>query len=212
MRLLLIRHGQSIGNAAERIQGHLDLGLSEHGRWESGRLAARVAALAVDALYCSPLLRARETAEIAFAAFDGALQERPALMERDVGELSGLSGPEVRERFPDLANARRDGGVHTVVPGYEPDDRFQRRVIAEVDALIERHPEGSVVAVTHGGVIGAFTRHAMSIPYRQPGGFSIGNTSISIFDIAGPGFDPERRPRVRLVSLNDTCHLDDEPR
>ena len=63
MRLLLIRHGESTANAEGRWQGHADFSLSERGRRESERLAERLAAWPIDALYTSPLRRARETEE-----------------------------------------------------------------------------------------------------------------------------------------------------
>ncbi len=54
MRLLLIRHGESVANAEGRLQGHLDVLLSDRGRRQAERLAEKLAPLGVEALYTSP--------------------------------------------------------------------------------------------------------------------------------------------------------------
>ena len=100
MRLLLIRHGESIANAEGRLQGHLDIPLSDRGRRQAERLAERLAVLSVKALYTSPLLRAKGTAEIMSERLGLAIEQRAALMERNVGELEGLTREEIIARFP----------------------------------------------------------------------------------------------------------------
>lgn len=200
MRLLLIRHGESSANAEGRLQGRLDFSLSERGRRESERLAARIEPLGVAALYASPLARARETAQILAARVALEPVERPALMERDVGELAGLTRDEILARFPQYAPARA-ARRPTDVAGFEPDEPFIERVLSAFDAIIPVHPEQTVAVVTHGGVIGAYIRHALELPAIRPGPLTIDNASITTFDIAGGGGS------ARLVSLNDTCHL-----
>lgn len=109
MRLLLIRHGESSANAEGRLQGRLDSPLSDRGRQQSALLAERLAPLAVVALYTSTLLRARQTAEILANQLGLAIAGRPALMERDMGELPGLTADEARSRFIEAARARVEG-------------------------------------------------------------------------------------------------------
>lgn len=208
MRLLLIRHAQSSANAERRIQGHLDVPLSERGLRESALLAERLAQQAIDVLYTSPLRRARQTAEVVGAKLGLELIERPALIERDVGELAGLTREEIVERFPHYLPQRLDVRPEIDVPGFENDGAFRQRVLDELHELIERHTEGTVAAVTHGGVIGAFCRETLAMPSSRPAPFAIGNTSISTFDIRHSDLDEYARPRIQVVVLNDTCHLD----
>ena len=208
MQLLLIRHGETAANAERRMQGHLDVPLSDRGLRESELLAARVAELPVAAIYSSPLRRARQTANAIAEQLSLAIEERDELMERDVGALSGLVWDEVMERYPEFIRARAEPNSTTDVPGYELDDAFNLRVLTVLEAIIARHPEQTVAAVTHGGVIASFCRQTLQIEAGRPAPFDIGNGSITVFDIQDGEFDPLTRPRVRLMGLNDTCHLD----
>ena len=206
MRLLLIRHGESTGNADGRIQGRLDLGLSELGQRQRELLAERLLDFSIDALYSSPLRRARETAEGAAERLGLDIVERPALMERDVGDATGLTGAEVRERFPDFVEASKEGRLHKVVPGWESDDDIIRRVESALDEIVGAHAGKTVAAVTHGGVIGTFCRRALGMSWVRPAPFMVSNTGVTMFEIHD-GDPPPGRPRAQLVMLNDTCHL-----
>ena len=206
MRLLLIRHGESTANAEGRWQGHADFSLSERGRRESERLAERLAAWPIDALYTSPLRRARETAETVAARLGLALVEQAALMEFDAGEMSGLTREEVLERFPEYVEARRAGRTDVLVPGMESPDGFRRRVQSALEEIIAAHPQGTVAVVTHGGPIGFICRHALGLPMEGVTPFAFANASITTLDVReGEG---AAVPPFRLIGLNDTCHLD----
>jgi probable phosphoglycerate mutase len=208
MRLLLIRHAQSSANAERRFQGHMDVPLSGQGLRESALLAERLAGLGIHAIYSSPLRRARQTAEVTAERLGLAISERRALIERDVGAISGLTRDEVVERFPEFATVRLDDRGESPIPGFEADGAFEQRVLAVLEEIISGHPGETVAAFTHGGVIGVFCREALCMPSLRPSPFGIDNTSITTFDVLEAEFDTRFRRRVRIVSLNDTCHLD----
>lgn len=202
MRLLLIRHGESSANAEGRLQGRLDFSLSERGRRESERLADRLAQLSIAALYASPLRRARETAEIVAQRLDIAVVEHADLMERDVGAMTGLTREEIVAQFPQYARARID--VREVeVDGFELDEPFAERVAHVIAAIVSGHSNETVAVVTHGGVIGSYMRQSLGMPLSRRGPFAIDNASITTFEV-----DEAPRPRVQVIGLNDTCHLD----
>ncbi len=199
MRLHLIRHGQSVSNAEGRVQGHLDVPLSDRGIREAKLLADRLAAMPIAALYASPLKRAHRTAQTIAERLDIELQARDFLMERDVGGLSGLTGEEIGEKFPGWRERRYLTNAQDIVPGYDGDGPFNERVIPGMLALIEAHWVQEIAIITHGGVIGAFCRHALGITKRRSA--SIDNASLTTFDVPGAFAD------VQIISLNDTCHL-----
>ena len=206
MRLLLIRHGESLANAAGRLQGHLDIELSERGRLQAARIAERLAPLGIEALYTSPLGRARQTAQIVADRLGVSLEEREALMERDVGVLAGLTRDEIIERFPRYMPARTSL-QQIEIEGFEQDGVFAQRALQTLTEIIERHAGQTVAVVTHGGIIFSFCRQTLQLPTVRPGPFTVDNASITTFDIAdGDGASPAR-PRIQLVTLNDTCHL-----
>jgi broad specificity phosphatase PhoE len=208
MRLLLIRHGESTANAEGRLQGHLDFPLSEQGRAEARLLAARLGSLGIDALYTSTLERARETAEIATQRLDITPVPREGLMERDMGALSGLNHLEIRERFPDYVKARSQGQIDIEIDGWESYAEFKVRVDSTLDAIVAEHKDGIVACVTHGGVVGMFLRRVLDLPVGRSIPFAIGNTSVSTFEVPDFEMDPRFNPRILLITLNDTCHLE----
>ena len=111
----LLRHGESIGNAQSRWQGQSDYPLTERGRAQARALAERWQAENVkfDLVIASPLVRARETAEIISQALNAQLEIDPIWMERDIGEMEGLTAEEVRQRpQPPFERGRRRGGGH----------------------------------------------------------------------------------------------------
>ena len=155
----LARHGESDWNAAGRWQGHADRPLTELGRRQAAELADRLADVQLDAVYSSDLLRARETAEPVAARHGLEVQALPALREVDVGGWSGLSRPEVEQRFPQAFARWRGGGQ-----GWEDGETYEQmteRVVGAVLEIAAAHPEGEVLVVAHGGPIRAL--HAVAL-------------------------------------------------
>jgi len=151
-RILLVRHGQTDWNAERRWQGHADPPLNDVGREEARARADRLDG-GFDALYSSDLARARETAGILGGRLGLPVRLDPRLREVDVGEWSGLTSDEVEARFPEGYARRRNGGTGWV--GGESYEAMRERVVRAVHAMGEAHPDGSVLAVTHGGPIRA---------------------------------------------------------
>ena len=89
-RVFLARHGQTSYNLEGRFQGQQAVPLDDTGREQAGELAERAAGYEFAALWCSPLLRARETAEIVSARIGLSLREDARLMETDAGALPAL--------------------------------------------------------------------------------------------------------------------------
>src|SRR3989337_2728452 len=103
MRLILVRHGESEWNRIGRYQGQADAPLSDLGLRQADALANRLRHEQIDAIYTSPLQRARKTAE-AIARFHPEIPftEDPGLHEIHHGEWQGLLAHEVREKYPEL--------------------------------------------------------------------------------------------------------------
>jgi broad specificity phosphatase PhoE len=187
-----------VWNAQGRIQGRADSPLDELGREQARRLAERLRAEAVVALYTSPLRRAQETADIIGRALDVPVVPDERLQEYDVGDLAGLTWEQVVERYPDVAHRWAEAQEELGVPGEEGHAPFHARVVAAFDDILSRHADGSVGVVAHGGTLGAYLNHLIGLQsWLSP--FRFGNGSLSIVE-ANPV-----RPRVVLV--NDVCHL-----
>jgi broad specificity phosphatase PhoE len=163
-RALLVRHGQSTWNAEGRWQGQADAPLSDLGERQARDAAPAVAALAPARVITSDLARALRTAELVMPS--GTRVEIDAVWrERHAGEWTGLTRPEIDERFPGWLAAHRSP------PGFEDDDSLLHRVLPALATLV-RAVEGVVLVITHGGVIRTLERHlhAPSEPVPNLGG------------------------------------------
>jgi probable phosphoglycerate mutase len=159
--LLLARHGESDWNREPRWQGHADRPLTDVGRAQARRLAARLADIALDAIYASDLRRARQTAEVVARAQRLEVHVDPRLREVDVGSWSGLTREDAERRFPDDVRRWRNG--ETGWRDGETYEQMSRRVVAAVDRLATAHAGGRVLIVSHGGPIRAIHAAALGL-------------------------------------------------
>jgi broad specificity phosphatase PhoE len=149
--LLVVRHGQSEWNAIGRWQGHADPALSELGRRQAAVAAGSIGA--IDGIVSSDLLRAAETAAIIGQQLGvGPVIVDERLRERDVGEWTGLTRTEIDKRWPGwIDDLRRP-------EGFEEIDSVLLRVLGAFAAIRDESPGGSLLVVTHGGVIRSLAR------------------------------------------------------
>lgn len=197
MRLVLVRHGQSEGNARNLVQGHLDFGLTELGLKQAEATARRLAGERFDRILTSPLLRASATAELIGAATGAPVEPEPALREYGIGHVAGLTFEEIAARHPEIEAAYRQG-LRPAFPGEEGREVFYRRI----SQVLERWRESgeNIVAVVHGGVVSALCYIVLGLDHRRPGIFRVANCSITEF--------VTQRGSVVIERHNDTCHLD----
>lgn len=151
--VLLARHAESDWNVENRFQGHADRPLTPRGREQAERLADDLAAKPLEAVYTSPLRRARETAALVAARHGLEAIAVAELREIDVGGWAGLSRAEVESRFPDAFRRWVGGGE-----GWEDGESYPQmaaRVLAALQRIAAAHPDGRVLVVSHGGPIRA---------------------------------------------------------
>jgi alpha-ribazole phosphatase len=159
--LLLARHGETDWNRARRWQGHADRPLTARGRTQAADLAARLADIALDAVYSSDLRRARETAEPVATTHGLELVQLPELREVNVGSWQGLTRDEAEIRFPGGFERWREGGT-----GWDDGESYgemSARVLAAVEGIANEHRGGRVLVVTHGGPIRAIHGAALGM-------------------------------------------------
>jgi broad specificity phosphatase PhoE len=206
MRLVLVRHGESVGNFENRLQGQEDYDLTDKGRLEAASTAERLAAMRTHAVYSSPLLRARHTAVTIAERLGVALTLLPEVSEYDFGRMSGSTYAEVRQHFAGRSSSP-PGPQERIYPGEEGRENFANRVTAALWRVIDAHPRQIVAVVSHGGPIALFCQSVLSLPYQRPMPFSIGNCSLTVIDVEEQHAAPRDGRKAVLSSLNDVCHL-----
>ncbi|MEA2628743.1 MAG: hypothetical protein QOJ10_1203 [Chloroflexota bacterium] len=199
--MLLVRHGQSTWNHEHRIQGQLDPPLSDEGRRQAARLGRRLAGRRFSGLYSSDLKRALETSRVIGRAVGIEPTPMEGLREIYLGEWEGLLTEELAVRYPEAWAGWTEEPDWDLVPGGEGSAQFEARVKVALDSLFDRHQEGDVLAVTHGGVIQIALHHVVGRPGRGIFPFRIQNTSVSVIE--------KRNGRLVVSGVNDIGHLED---
>jgi broad specificity phosphatase PhoE len=176
MDVWLLRHAETEWSRDGRHTGRTDVPLTEAGREAALALRARVADHKFALVLCSPLSRARETAQLAGLE----PQLRDDLVEFDYGSYEGITTDEIRSQRPGW-NLWRDG-----CPGGETADDVGRRV----DRIIEeaRGADGDVALVAHGHVLRVLAARWLEQPAAFGGRIRLDTGTLSIL-----GFERETR-------------------
>ena len=108
--LILWRHGQTDYNLQGRIQGQVDIPLNDTGRQQAQRAADDIAALGPTRIVSSPLVRARDTAEVLASLTGLSVEIDPGLVEKSFGTWEGLKAADIKKQWPDHYATWRAGG------------------------------------------------------------------------------------------------------
>jgi probable phosphoglycerate mutase len=148
-RLLLVRHGETVWHAENRYAGVTDVALTERGLRQAADLGRWAAERGADAVACSPLSRARQTAQPAADLLGHPLEVVPQLREVDFGWGEGRTIKEMAAEDPEAVRRFREDAEHGAFPGSEPPSAVAGRAIAALRALAAAHPGGTVLVVAH---------------------------------------------------------------
>jgi broad specificity phosphatase PhoE len=185
MEIMLLRHGESEGNAQGRMQGRRDYPLSTLGREQAARAAAFIgtSGLPLNAVYTSPLIRAFETARIVAEA-----GVRPtALVDEDLaeigaGSLQGLNEAEIRAEHPEFMHRPLSETGDFADYGGESNAEVQARVTRLMARLEARHREAEerVLLVGHGGFHYQLVKALLCEPIPRVCILRFGNCTVSL--------------------------------
>jgi probable phosphoglycerate mutase len=198
MTILLVRHGETDGNAAGILQ-RPDVPLNERGMRQAEQLARRLSALGFVRIVCSDLLRARMTAAPLAARSGIAIEENPLLQERNFGDLRGVSYAELTEN---------PFGPDFMPPNGEDWPTFHARVADAFTFIVSkrRGVNGTLVVVTHGLVCRALVeRHAL-VPAGAVAPERFDNTGITVLHEDAPhGVSLMNCTRHLMTPLANDC-------
>ena len=187
--LFLVRHGRTLVNAENRLQGRIDHSLDEVGRRQSIEIAG--ALRKVDRVISSPLLRAKETA----AASNQKIDVEPRFIELDYGDFDGLLQNEVPEEV--WKNWRSD--INYRPPNGESLAELNSRVCQVLNEIADESRERNVVVVSHVSPIKAAIAWAVGVEVSSSWRMLLDRGSISRIELSPQG------PKLR--GFNDTSHL-----
>src|SRR4051812_25665287 len=180
-QLILIRHGETQWNRERRMQGHSDSPLSETGLKQARLLAQRLQELEFTTLYCSDSGRAHHTARTVAQLTGHELIVEPRLRERHFGVFEGLTAIEIQTQHAEAYLRFKSRDPDYAVPGGESAAAFKERALACLAEIAARHPDETVVIVTHGLVCDIAYRAAKRIELMARRDFELVNAGLNHF-------------------------------
>ena len=152
MKLYVIRHGQTDWNVAGKCQGRTDIELNSTGIGQAKKAKIQLKDHKIDLIICSPLKRAKKTAEIINTVTNCQIIIDDRIIERDCGDIEGTT----KEEWPSIVNEDID-----IINNYnlnwnklkvEPIQDVCKRVQNLLDEIKENYKDKNVLLVTHGGI------------------------------------------------------------
>jgi broad specificity phosphatase PhoE len=174
-------------------------------------LAARLKDIGIAAIYSSPLLRARQTAEAIAAHHRVEVKIEPDLREIDYGDWEGLKVADVLERFPEIEKLRREEPMKFVAPNGEPMRQFAKRVISAIQRVAASHAGETICVVAHQTVNRFILCWILQSPHPAP--CTLHSVDFRFWrqlrqDPACVNLLQVREDGLwRVCLVNDTCHL-----
>ncbi|MBD2342957.1 histidine phosphatase family protein [Anabaena subtropica] len=216
-RVIIVRHGQSTYNTERRIQGRADVStLTDQGRSDASKVGKALTNISFNGIYCSPLQRAKQTAEIIHSELANQsvpvadVQTSELLLEIDLPLWEKMLTADVRQKFPEdyriwhekpqeLQMLVNDNGVtrehFPVLSLYEQAQQFWQEILS-------RHRGETILIVGHNGINRALISTALGIHPSRYHSIQQSNCGISVLNFAGGLEEP-----VQLESMNQTQHI-----
>lgn len=221
-RVILIRHGKSSYNQERRIQGRIDASiLTEEGRSTAQKVAEALRGITFDAIYSSPLQRAKETASVILSHLQADGQHPPLeptdnLMEIDLPAWEGMLRQEVIEKYPEDYRCwqERPHELRMLVPngnGYTehfPVLAIYKQAQQFWEEILSRHNSGTILVVAHNGINRALISTAVGISPAFYHSIQQSNCGISVLNFTSASDSVQAAIKaVQLESMNLTYHV-----
>jgi broad specificity phosphatase PhoE len=153
IHLVVVRHGERVGQAENRYAGSTDVPLTSRGREQAERLATWAASAGLTAIWSSPSSRTRETAAPSERITGLTARIDARLREVDFGRGEGLTAVEIKRSFPEAFAAFQSDPVAHYLPGGEDPHHAAQRAISCFKEIELNHPGGRVLVVSHSTLI-----------------------------------------------------------
>lgn len=202
-RLVLIRHGQTHTPQEPWFRGQVDVPLDEVGLAQAEATARRVmAAWTPQAVYSSPLARARQTADLVARPLGLEVRVHEGLTDINFGAWQGLRVHEVRTRWFKTLTVWNTRPHHAMIPGGETLAIVRARVLQAVHEIVAAHPQETVVVVAHAVINRLILLRALGWTYERFWELQQKNCALCLVEIEDPG-----AVTYHVALMNDVSHL-----
>ncbi|MCW2765854.1 MAG: Phosphoglycerate mutase [Nocardioides sp.] len=203
--LILVRHGVTPHTTEKRFSGGLasaNPGLSEDGRAQVRATAEWLSPLTerIDAVIASPVRRTLESAEILAEVLGKSIEEEPGFAEMEFGAWDGLTFTEVAEKHKDDLDGWL-GSLDVPAGGGESFRVVEARVLGGLQRVLDKHPGGTVVVVSHVTPIKTLVTHAVQAPLDSVFRMELTPASVTVVSFFQGGRDgTEPRASMRMYN------------
>lgn len=181
---ILMRHGETGWNREGRVMGRHPVELNDNGRAQVAATARFAGAIAPELIVTSPLVRARQSAEIMAAGLGGLeIIEEPEIAEVLYGHWEGMSYHELIED-PHYQTYRQSPTEHPT-PGGETIAQVRARGVAAVTRTLAAYPGKRVLFISHGDIVRTILCHFMGLELRYFHRIRVDNATLSAIQMAG---------------------------
>ncbi len=204
-RLYLVRHGATQSSAEDRFSGSVNIEISEQGKRQAEGLAERLADDSIAAVYCSPLLRAMQTAEILARPHQLPLTREDGLREIHHGHWEGMRRVDVEAQFPEEYAAWEEDPFTFAPRGGEAGVNVTARALPVIRKIVVEHRGQNVIVVSHKATLRLLISSLLGFDargYRDR--LDQSPASLNVLDFKDP-------VRARLMLFNDVSHYTDHP-
>ncbi len=189
--LYLIRHGETLWNAEERLQGRLESNLSPEGREQVRSLLPHLSGIPIARIYCSTMIRACESAEILAEVIHSPIYREETLCEASFGAGEGMLKADFHEKYAaSLARYRtlplEEKWHYQLAEGSETHGETVARALPTLHRIAQTHIGEHVLIVTHGGVVRSICGHILG---RDPRSISTPNAAYAHLIGDGQSFE-----------------------
>jgi probable phosphoglycerate mutase len=181
--LYVIRHGETDFNVQGRYAGSTDVPLNDNGFIQAKELAVKLRDIQFDIIISSPLLRARQTAEVVQKYFQKPLLIIDQFAERNVGVYEGLTREEAKSQYPDLWSRECTRQPDDAPTGGETIRQFDMRITSALKQLNEKYPNDKILLVCHAFVSRLINKHYKKLTYDNMHNFTLSNCEIVSYTV-----------------------------
>jgi probable phosphoglycerate mutase len=163
----LVRHGETDWNLEGRFQGQADLPLNANGLVQARQVADLLVGKGIQAIYCSDLQRALQTAQIIAERLRLNPQVDKRLREVRLGEWEGMQVEQIKTSYPDQWQDRKLDPLSAHPPGGENLLELAERSWAAIDQIAQWHSNGTILLVSHGVALACLICRVRNLPLAQ---------------------------------------------
>lgn len=190
----LVRHGTTLANLEDRFAGRTEEPLHPDGRKKMQELGAWLKRCAIARIYCGPLARTRESAELLGQMLDAPVRRDEDLTEISIPHWDGLTKQEIRQKYGAEYPIWLDTPDRFCLPRCETLAEVQQRGVRAVEDYLRTSQAGGILVVSHLIVIRCIVLHYRQLPLQDFRSIRIANGSVTILEQDADG-------RTRIVPM-----------